>query len=400
MTRVRQNVAEQLSRSANYTCTETLERSYYRNNGFAMALGGPEAVTVAKNKLFEDRLRLDLAVSEGKEIYAWHGASQFSTSELTDIVGHGPVSTGQFVGYLRNIFAMPGIEFTFPNQQPENKDGTYRFDFVVPLKASGSHVRTSSGDPAIPFHGWFTVRASNLQLIRLDIVDDQIPAGSNIESAHTVLQYQMARMFGRDTIIPSLFILEIQDDEHVFTVSRGAYSNCHEFSSESRLRFDIGNGQTSAYPDSVPLTDQPFLPAGLSLQIGLITEINDETAYAGDPVQGVLLKPVRIPGTSQILPKKAVLQGVITRFAAYYQPEPQYDLRIEFRHLTAKNKSYRLHALHVPTGSDRYGAYATLVPESILNSIRDGSIFIHSKHVRIRKGFSDTWKTVSAKGPG
>jgi hypothetical protein len=64
LSRIRRNVAQQLSDSANYTCTETLERSYYRNNGFAMAISGPDAVTIPKNELFEDRLRLDIAVSK------------------------------------------------------------------------------------------------------------------------------------------------------------------------------------------------------------------------------------------------------------------------------------------------------------------------------------------------
>ena len=401
LAQIRRNVDEQLSRSANYTCTETLERSYYRNNGFDMALGGPGGVAIPKNQLLQDRLRLDIAVSEGKEIYAWHGAGRFSSPELSDIVRHGPVSTGQFVGYLKNIFITPGIEFAFRGKTQNVNGGVYRFDFAVPLKASGSHVRTRNGDPPVPFHGWFSVRASDLQLIKLDITDDQIPADSNIQAVHTVLQYQMARMFGRETIIPSLFILEIQDDEHVYSVSRGAYSNCHEFSSESRLRFDSVSDSSAASPGTGPVSEQPVLPAGLSLQIGLTTEIDDETAYAGDRVEGILLKALRIPGSSEIIPKKTIVQGIITRFAAYSQPEKQYDLRIEFRHLLAKNKVYRLRALHVPSSAEMYGAYGSLMPEYVINNLHDGSLLVHSKHLRLKKGFSGVWKTKKApEGPG
>lgn len=399
--RIRLNVAEQLSQSANYTCTETLDRSYYRNNGFGMAIGGPDAVAVPKNELFEDRLRLDVAVSEGKEIYAWHGADRFSTSDLTDIVRHGPISTGQFVGYLRNIFITPGIEFTYRKQSPESNGGVHRFDFVVPLKASGSHVRAKSGNPIVPFHGWFTARASDLQLTRLDITDDQLPQDSNIESVHTILEYRTSQIFGRNTLVPSLFVLEIQDNEHVFTVSRGDYSGCREYKTESSLHFDSTDEASPASSDPVSSAEQSALPAGLSLWIGLTTEINDERAYAGDPVEGVLLKAVRIPGSSEVIPKKAVLHGVITRFATYFQPEKEYDLRIEFRHLSAKNKNYRLRALHVPSGAEMYGAYGSLVPESIMNDLRAGSMLIHSKHVRVKKGFSAVWKTTKpSEGPG
>ena len=399
LTHIRQNVAQQLSQSANYTCTETLDRSYYRNNGFAMAMGGPEAVAIPKNELLEDRLRLDIAVSEGKEIYAWHGASRFSSSELTDIVRHGPVSTGQFVGYLKNIFIMPGVKFTYRPQSQDNS-GVYRFEYAVPLKASGSHVHTKNDNPTIPFHGWFTVRASDLQLNSLDVIDDELPPDSHIQSVHTILKYQLSQLFGKKTLVPSLFILEIQDDEHVFSVSRGAYSGCREYTTESSIHFD-SNNQQSASLDSRFSADPSILPAGLHLEVGLTSEINDETAYAGDPVEGVLMKAVRIPGSSEIIPKKAVLRGVISRFAIYFQPERQYDIRIEFRNLTAKSKSYRLRALHVPSSAEMYGAYGSLVPESIMNDLRAGSLLVHSKHLRLKKGFSAVWKTTALpEGPG
>ena len=399
LARIRQNVAEQLSRSANYTCTETLNRSYYRNNGFQMAIGGPDAVAIPKNELLRDRLRLDIAVSEGKEIYAWHGASRFSTSELTEIVRHGPVSTGQFVGYLKNIFIMSGAKFAYPKQSPE-ASGVYRFEFNVPLKASGSHVHSRSGNPVVPFHGWFTATTSDLQLNRLDVIDDELPPDSNIQSVHTILKYQLSQLFGRKTLVPSLFVLEIQDDEHIFSVSRGAYSSCREYTAESTLHFDSMDASPVSL-DTISSAEQSVLPAGLRLQIGLTTEIDDETAYAGDPVEGVLLKAVRIPNSSEIIPKKTVLRGVITRFATYFQPEKEYDLRIEFRHLTAKNKGYRLRALHVPSSAQMYGAYGNLVPESVIDNLRAGSMLIHSKHLRMKKGFSAVWKTTTLpKGPG
>jgi hypothetical protein len=400
LTRIRQNVAEQLSRSANYTCTETLNRNYYRNNGFEMAIGGPDAVAVPKNELLEDRLRLDIAVSEGKEIYAWHGASKFSTSELTEIVRHGPVSTGQFVGYLKNIFLMPGTKFTYREQSPETS-GFYRFDFAVPLKASGNHVRTKNGNPAVPFHGSFTVRTSDLQLNRLDVIDDELPPDSNMQSVHTILKYQLSQLFGKKTLVPSLFILQIQDDEHILSISRGVYSGCREYTAESNIHFDSRDDPLPVSLDAVSSGKQPVLPAGLSLQVGLTTEIDDETAYAGDAVEGVLLKAVRIPGSSEIIPKKAVLRGVITRFAAYFQPEEEYDVRIEFQHLLTKGKNYRLRALHVPSSADMYAAYGSLVPEPVMRDLHAGSMLVHSKHLRLKKGFSAVWKTTTLpKDPG
>ncbi len=389
---IRQNVAGKLSKSVNYTCTETLNRTYYRNNGFAMEMYGPEAVTTPKNALLHDRLRLDVAVSEGKEIYAWHGAGRFSASEVTDFVRNGPISSGQFVGYLRNVFLTPGVKFEYRGKGTENGTGVYRFNFVVPLQRSGNRVHTPRGYVNVPYHGWLTARASDLQLASLDVIDDQIPPDSNLESVHTDLKYQVARISQREALLPSLFILQIQDTGHVFSVSRGDYSDCREFGSESTVRF-TGTDEP-AQSEAVSLSPLPSLPAGLSLRVALKTEINDETAYAGDSVEGVLVRGVKIPDSAGIIPKNAILHGIITRFETYFRPETQYDLRIEFNRLTFGKQTYRLKAVHEPNAHEFYPVYGSIVPENVVKELRAGSMLIESKHVRLRKNFTANWRTV------
>ncbi|HEY7302510.1 MAG TPA: hypothetical protein VH601_00235 [Bryobacteraceae bacterium] len=396
---IRQNVIKQLSKSANYTCTEALERSYYRNNGFAMAIHGPEAVAIPKNQLLHDRLRLDVAVSGGKEIYAWHGAGRFSASEVTDIVRRGPISTGQFIGYLSNVFLVAGVSFKYGGKISEGGLDYYRFDFDVPLSASKSQVHASSGYQKVPFHGSFTVRASTLQLATLEVIDAEIPPETNLQSVRTELRYQVARISGRDALIPASFKLQIQDNARVFTVSRGDYSDCREFGSESTLRFAANDPSAQSEASAPPSEEQP-LPAGLSLRVALKTEIKDETAWAGDTVEGVLMHAVQIPGSEQTIPKNAVLRGIITRFVTYFEPEKQYDLRIEFRQLAFANRTYRLQALHEPTSADLFPVYGIAVPERILKELRAGSMLIHSKHVRLDKNFTAVWKTVPLDGPG
>jgi len=391
--RIRKNVAEQLSKSVNYTCTESLDRSYYRNNGFAMAIHGPEAVSIPKNELVHDRLRLDVAVSGGKEIYAWHGAGRFSAAEVTDFVHNGVISSGQFVGYLKNIFLFTGVEFRYHGKSSEHGVPIYRFDFEVPLQASGSRVRTPSGYRKIPFHGWFTARASDFQLTSINVIDDQLPPDSKLQSVQTDLRYQLARISGREALIPSLFILQIQDNDHVFSVSRGDYSGCREFGSQSTLRFDATD-EPARSEAAIP-KPHPSLPAGLSLRVALNTEIKDETAYAGDPVEGVLMRAVKVPGSGEIIPKNAVLRGIITRFVAYFQPEIQYDLRIEFRQLAFGNRTYQLKAVHEPNPREFYPVYGSIVPENVTKQLRGGSMLIESKHVHLRKHFTANWKTVA-----
>jgi hypothetical protein len=396
---IRQNVARQLSKSANYTCTESLERRYYRNNGFAMAMEGPEGVAIPKNALLHDRLRLDVAVSGGKEIYAWHGAGRFSASEVRDIVRHGPISTGQFVGYLSNVFLVAGVQFEFDGKTSEGGIEYYRFRFDVPLSASRSQVHTTDGYLKVPFHGWFTARVSNLQLAGLEIIDSEIPPDSNLQAAETELRYQIARISDQDALVPASFKLQIQDNARVFTVSRGNYSDCHEFKTESTLI--LGSNDAAEQGEaSAPSSEELSVPAGVSLRVALKTQIHDETAWAGDSIQGVLTHAVRIPGSEVTIPKNAVLRGIITRFVTYFEPEKRYDLRVEFRQLAFGNQRYRLRALHEPTTAEMFPVYGVAAPDRTLNDLRAGSMLIHSQHVRLDKGFTAIWKTVSPDGPG
>ncbi len=115
---IKQNILGQISKTANYTCVETLDRAYYRDPGFELALHGPAAIIKPANELLTDRLRLDVGVSEGQEIYSWHGLSTlFSSAEVADVVRTGPISSGQFIGYLRNIFLSRGIAFSLRSIQ-------------------------------------------------------------------------------------------------------------------------------------------------------------------------------------------------------------------------------------------------------------------------------------------
>jgi hypothetical protein len=394
--RIRQNVSRQLSRSVNYTCTEALDRSYYRNNGFAMAMEGPEAVAIPKNELLHDRLRLDVAVSNGKEIYAWHGAGKFSAPDVTDIVRQGPISTGQFIGYLNNIFLATGVKFKYAGTISDKGASRYRFDFDVPLPASRSQVHTAKGYRNVPFHGWFTARATDQQLATLEVIHDQIPPDSNLRAVQTELHYQVARISGRDALIPGSFKLEIQDNEHLFTVSRATYSGCREYESESSLRFNTKDAPPESEGISVPPSEEPILPAGLSLRVALNREIDGETAFAGDPVEGTVLRSVAIPGSSETIPKDAVLRGIITQFVTYFRPEKEYHLRIEFQEVTFGNRTYRLHALHKASSADLNYFYGTILSEGATNELRAGSMIFRSNHMRLRKRFSSDWITVDA----
>ncbi len=235
--RIRHNVAAQVSRSANYSCVETVERNYY----FLPHEGGAcsRAPTGASKPYLRDRLRLDVAVSRQSEIYSWHGENNFTSTSVAEVVRGGPISSGGFVGYLMNIFLEPNIPISYVG---ESNHG-YNFQYDVALANSKYRTLTRKGYARIPFHGTFSADSSSFQLKDLVVTGDNFPEAADICFAESQTKYQIANISGGDSLIPSGFLLKIGNrTPNLFTESRGAYSECREFKGESTLVFD-GSGE-------------------------------------------------------------------------------------------------------------------------------------------------------------
>ena len=78
-----------LLRQPNYTCTETVERTRQ---------------VAGNHSRIEDTLRLEVALVDGKEMFAWPGSKQFEDRELDDLVATGMFGNGNFAIYARILF--------------------------------------------------------------------------------------------------------------------------------------------------------------------------------------------------------------------------------------------------------------------------------------------------------
>jgi hypothetical protein len=396
LARIRQNVAAQVSRSANYACVETIERTYYvpmvRENVC------PQPDNQSKPKEFmHDRLRLDVAVSDGSEIYSWHGENRFSSSRVDSVVHTGPISSGGFIGYLSNIFLSSGIRFTYQGKAFENGVAIHRFNYVVPRAYTRYQIRDQSGLMLVPFHGSFTVNSDNLQLTSLRIVADAIPPTARICGVETDVSYGMARISGFDSLIPAAFDLRVGNrDDRLYTESHAEYLGCREFRGESSLRFDTDD--SPAATTGAPAAEAEPLPAGIELRIALRSDIDDRKSYAGDPVEGVLLKAVKTGSTGVEIPANASLHGVIAQLESRSIPAKSYYVKIEFERLQFADKSYSLRGWHQPYGDEARGLYFLFgprLPPFAVEELQQGTMIFEGRHFHLRRGFIGTWKTVN-----
>jgi len=391
---IRKRVTEQISRSANYTCVETLDRTYLRNPNPSPAVCAPGQFFDDK-EFMHDRLRLNLAVSRGSEIFSWYGENKFTSDSLEKIVPGGPISSGGFVGFLRNIFVEPGVAFSYRGRSRDRGLEVVRFDYTVAKTVSAYRVRSGQSQSAIvPFRGSFDADASTFELVRLKMTADKIPMGLKICRAESEVSYQMADIFGVRTMIPESFELQVDDDTHVHTVSRGEYSRCREFRAESKLRFD---NPTPMLDNSAPRTSDDWLPAGLTLSVQLATKLDSKTTFTGDGVEAILTAPVRNGAGVTLLSPNAVLKGVVSQLETIYGSPTHSSVRIMFQTVNTGTKIYRLRAVHELSEKERKLAaslYGGMLTQGARDEIAAGTIFVSAERLRLDSRFHGVWRTL------
>jgi hypothetical protein len=121
--RVIETMRHALARMPDYTCTEFITRS--------VGDGTPLRVRTL------ERLRLQVAIVGGKELFSWPGAAPFERDDPHDIVGGGLTGTGDYAGFSRAVFGSDDSEFTTGEEEAREMKRTIRYDYIVPRKVSG-----------------------------------------------------------------------------------------------------------------------------------------------------------------------------------------------------------------------------------------------------------------------
>jgi hypothetical protein len=324
-----------------YACLETVERSYY--NEPAPKLGAhPMSEATADScdgREFsddddhlrldaKDRLRLQVAVADGREIYSWAAASRFDSRTVFEMIPNGPVSTGGFGPDLVDIFENSGVRFAFSGRRIEKQREIFRYEFAVPLPASHSTVWGATGWIKTSYHGWFEIDAASGNLAGVTRETDATPPETKMCGNRTATEYGYTRIGEGEFLLPSQSEFEVMQRNGGETRSVTTFANCHEYSAESSLSFDEEGPAVAA--GAVPKQATP-IPPGISLTLTLLTPIDTVTAAAGDAVSAKVTKAVRAQGTNEILVDVgATAHGRITQMRHQYSSSQfQFAIRYE-----------------------------------------------------------------------
>jgi hypothetical protein len=335
--RARDKIVDSIRRLPKYTCTETVDRTYYlagraRLNRRAMtevpAYWCDGTRSGYLNLDAKDRLRVEVAVVGEDEIHSWPGASAFDTRSLDQMIPFGPVSTGSFGTFLLDIFANRIAVIRFTGRKADGPQGAFDYSYSVPQKLSRYRVRATTGWEITGYSGTFEINAATAELARLVIDTDELSLATRMCKAQTANDYHFMTIGDGEFLIPRRSELKTFDTNGNQTDSVTEFSGCHEFTAESSLLFD-GPDPAAGVSKPTP-TRAAALPSGISLTLALLTSIDSSKAAAGDAISATVVTAVRRPRSNQVLvPAGAIAHGRILRMRQELSSE-QIQVSIRF----------------------------------------------------------------------
>jgi hypothetical protein len=298
--RIQAHMRDILTRIPDYTCLQQIERSR----------------RAAKSRRFQlvDTIRLEVALVQGKEMFAWPGAGKFDDTEIGRIVG-GTIGNGNFALHARAVFLSGSAAFEYEGEVAYAKGKAHRYRFSVPRIRSGYLLRSGPLEGVTGYKGWFEADTQTLDLIRLEVEADDIPEHLPIKAARDRMEYARVTIGERDFLLPKASELALTDAQGTESRNLTSFSGCRHYTGESVISF--------ADPEPAPATAAPEpvvpveLPDGLGLTVAFDETIRFDKAAIGDQITGRVVENARWKGKTMV-PRGAVVKARLLGFKRYY----------------------------------------------------------------------------------
>jgi hypothetical protein len=301
--RIQEKVLSEISRLPSYTCTETIER-FHRP-------------AKAERLTRQDRVRLEVAVVNGYEMYGWPGDRNLGQRDVTRMVP-GFIGSGDFTMHIREAFTQPAGVFKFVGEEQREGQPALRYEFEVPLKGSGWRVRANTQEVLpVGYHGSFWVDRKSLDLIEVSFFADEVPRVLGFSDFTKVIKYTRSRIGSSDFLLPSLVRMATADLNGDERVNEARFQDCRQYAVESVVRFGDASAEiavpTSGNRSPVPAVS---LPDDFEVTAVLESAFDSEDAAIGDPIRLRVQRAIRV-GRMTVVPKNALLVGRIVRLDAF-----------------------------------------------------------------------------------
>jgi hypothetical protein len=321
-----------LDRMPRYTCVQTITRTYYDARSRAHGTSCSALIANAGKRrppaFAWDRLRLDVAWANGTNVISWVGAPRFANNNLEKLAGEGPLGTGDFGVFLREILLRTTLHFQ--REQVINGKRLLEYSYDMPLEKSTYHVRASDGWAPVAYNGTLLIDPEAADLAGLTVQIPKMPPSSSACQATNELTYGRTSIHDRLALIPRETRLEILNTAGTETQSQAIFANCREYAATSRI-IPLDSQSTSAtQAETSPLEPPKPLPAGLHFNARVNTPIDSDTAAAGDPIEAVLRSPMHGKNKAVIAPAGARIHGRLIKVRWQSTPISGLEIAVRF----------------------------------------------------------------------
>jgi hypothetical protein len=292
LSRIKRHVAAEMARLPDYTCLQTAQR-YHKP-------AGPKAVLKPL-----DTLRLEVLNTGDRELYAQPGSRRFDAEHPGVFTDRGLTGTGVFALSLNNLMVNNNGLFQYRGEERLDGRRAVRYDYRVPILVSGFTIDVEGIRGKVATKGSFWADPETLDLLRLDIVADEIPPNLPLESSVSTIRYARTRIGDRTIMLPETAQVDLVETGGVEDRNVMEFTHCRAFQSESTVSFGPATGLP---PSEAPAEE---FPAGVSIVVALAAPITG-TEAVGAPVEGRIAATVTVKGRT-IVPEGAIVRGRIRR---------------------------------------------------------------------------------------
>ena len=305
--RIQQQIEENLARMPNYTCVETMER-------FGRQRDAREFEPI-------DRLYLEVAESGGKELFSRAGAQRFEEKHPSEFASWGAVGNGEFSGYERSVFLSGRPAFHYIGNEDCEGRTAIRYDYAVSAADSGFKVVHFDKSAVVAFHGSFWADPDSLDLIRLDVIADQIPRELDMDVLSSRIDYARFHIGEADFLLAQSSKLSLTHFTGREQRNRTEFTHCRQYAGSATISFEDSPASGAA---SSPL--ELVIPPDLRIHIDLSKSIGLTAARVGDALLGTVTAPVLANGR-RFIPAGAEVVG---RLRGIRRSDKRDELTVEF----------------------------------------------------------------------
>ena len=401
LSRSTRHISQAIASFSNYTCTETIDREQKK----------PAANSFQRI----DLVRLEVAKTGAKELFAWPGAARFEDRPITDFVGGGLIGNGVYSLFAEDIFVNHAASMKVFGPEQLRGRPAVRVDYTVHPMKSAFTITTAAGSAVVNYSGSYWVDPNTLDLLRLDIAAEEIPAQLGLSSIGMSIEYGTRMSRNRPVVMALSSVIEMAHFSGDISRDDIEFTNCREFSGDANLIF--GSEETVNSSEGHPIAGKTFvLPGDLTIALRLEKPIDGRTASVGDAIEARVENDVR-DRHRVWLPKGVLVHGRIRRLEYRAQQSSYVLAGLEFSEAEVGNDRAEFiaqlesiqpsaavemdHAerktsirVNRPYGAGSGGTQQTTIVEAFDRELAGvGYLYLTSEPFRLPEGFRTVWKT-------